>query len=177
MREVADARVHGTTGEAPAERFAREERQALQPLDGRPSFRQVRELTRRVQVEPRGSPENDACVDVDTNHYSVPSGGSATRCFADGSQERWRLIGAQVSVVVSNGEVCVQHAGAEVASHGQRRGRRERAVDRAHLHGILARCPDGSDQPGAVPAAPDAARPGTGLLRPLAEYEQGAGDG
>ena len=153
MREVADARVHGTTGEAPAERFAREERQALRPLDGRPSFRQVRELTRRVQ--------NDACVDVDTNHYSVP----------------WRLIGAQVSVVVSNGEVRVEHAGAEVACHGQRRGRRERAVDRAHLHGILARCPDVSDQPGAVPVAPDAALPGTDLLRPLAEYEQVTGGG
>jgi transposase len=153
MREVADARVHGTTGEAPAERFAREEKQVLRPLDGRPSFRQVRELTRRVQ--------NDACVDVDTNHYSVP----------------WRLIGAQVSVVVSNGEVRIHHAGAEVACHAQRRGRRERAVDRAHLHGILARCPGVSDQPGAVPAAPDAALPGTDLLRPLAKYEQVAGGG
>jgi transposase len=91
MRQVADMRVHGTTGEVPAERFAREEQQALRPLDGRPAFRQMRELTRRVQT--------DACVDVDTNHYSVP----------------WRLIGAQVSVVVSNGVVRVHHAGAEVA--------------------------------------------------------------
>ena len=94
MREVADMRVHGTTGEAPAARFAREERQALRPLDDRPAFRQMRELTRRVQT--------DACVDVDTNHYSVP----------------WTLIGAQVSVVVSNGAVRVHHAGAEVACHG-----------------------------------------------------------
>ena len=74
MREVADTRVHGTTGEAPIARFEREERQALRPLNGRPPFRQLRELTRRVQ--------NDACVDVDTNHYSVP----------------WRLIGAEVTV-------------------------------------------------------------------------------
>src|SRR5215217_4344654 len=76
MREVADTRVHGTTGEAPLVRFEREERQALRPLGGRPPFRQLRELIRRVQ--------NDGCVDVDTNHYSVP----------------WRLIGAEVSVVV-----------------------------------------------------------------------------
>jgi transposase len=153
MREVADARVHGTTGEVPAVRFVREERQALRLLDGRPPFRQMRELTRRVQ--------NDACVDVDTNHYSVP----------------WTLIGAMVSVVVSGGEVRVHHAGTEVACHDQRRGRRERAVDRAHLHGILARCPGNSDQPGAVSATPDAALPGTDLLRSLAEYEQVVGGG
>jgi hypothetical protein len=153
MRQVADMRVHGTTGEVPAERFAREEQQALRPLDGRPAFRQMRELTRRVQT--------DACVDVDTNHYSVP----------------WRLIGAQVSVVVSNGAVRVHHAGAEVACHVQRRGRRERAVDRAHLHGILARGPDIPDQPGSPAAMPNAALPGIDLLRPLAEYEQVAGGG
>ena len=64
MREVADTRVHGTTGEAPIARFEREEAAALRPLAGRPPFRQLRELTRRVQ--------NDGCVDVDTNHYSVP---------------------------------------------------------------------------------------------------------
>ena len=153
MREVADVRVHGTTGEVPAERFAREERQALRPLDDRPAFRQMRELTRRVQ--------NDACVDVDTNHYSVP----------------WTLIGAQVSVVVSNGAVHVHHTGAEVACHHQRRGRGERAIDRAHLHGVLARGPDAPGQPGHAPAMPDAALPSTDLLRPLAEYEQVAGGG
>jgi transposase len=60
MREVADTRVHGTTGEAPIVRFEPEERQALRLLNGRPPFRQPRELTRRVR--------NDACVDVDTNH-------------------------------------------------------------------------------------------------------------
>jgi len=70
MREVADVRVHGTTGEVPMVRFEREERQVLRPLAGRPAFRQMRELARKVQ--------NDGCVDVDTNHYSVP----------------WRLIGA-----------------------------------------------------------------------------------
>ncbi len=52
---VADTRVHGTTGEPPIVRFEREERQALRPLAGRPPFRHLHELTRRVQ--------NDACVD------------------------------------------------------------------------------------------------------------------
>ena len=62
------------TGEVPMVRFERDEAAALRPLNGRPPFRQFRELTRRVQ--------NDGCVDVDTNHYSVP----------------WMLIGTQVSI-------------------------------------------------------------------------------
>ena len=39
MREIADPRVHGTTGEPPFERFRRDEAAALRPLDGRPPFR------------------------------------------------------------------------------------------------------------------------------------------
>jgi hypothetical protein len=148
MREVADTRVHGTTGEAPIARFGREEAAALRPLAGRPPFRQLRELTRRVQ--------NDGCVDVDTNHYSVP----------------WALIGAPVSVVVSAGEVRVLHAGAEVARHGQRRGRRERAVDPAHLRGIVVGDAVARWREAALSTVTSA---GADLLRPLAEYERAAG--
>src|SRR5438309_3388499 len=42
-REVADVRVHGTTGEPPVARFGRDEAAARRPLAGRPPFRQVRE--------------------------------------------------------------------------------------------------------------------------------------
>ncbi len=148
-RDVADARVHGTTGEVPVVRFERDEAAALRPLGGRPPFRQLRELVRHVQ--------NDGCVDVDTNHYSVP----------------WRLIGAEVSVVVADGEVRISHAGAEVARHGQRRGRRERALDRAHLRGIVVGDRGGPRSGGAAAAVV----PGAELLRPLAEYEMAAGGG
>jgi transposase len=140
MREVADRRIHGTTGEPPIERFARAEAAALRPLGARPPFRQVRELVRRVQA--------DGCVEVDTNRYSVP----------------WRLIGASVSVVVSDGQVRVTHAGAEVACHAERRGRRERVTEAGHLADLLAR-----------PPVPAAAAPE--LLRPLAEYERLLGGG
>lgn len=149
MREVADTRVHGTTGEAPMKRFARAEAPALRPLNGRPPFRQLRELTRRVQ--------NDACVDIDTNHYSVP----------------WRLIGTEVTVQVGGGQIRIHHAGTEVACHNVRLGRRERAVDRTHLHGIVPCRPDAANDAAAVPAMP----PGIELLRPLAEYEQVTGGG
>jgi transposase len=147
MREVADVRVHGTTGETPIARFEREEAAALRPGTGRPPFRQMRELTRRVQ--------NDGCVDVDTNHYSVP----------------WKLIGAQVSIVVSGGEVRISYAGAEVAHHDQRRGRRERAVDATHLCGIVVGAAGTRRTDGGLAAVP----PGADLLRPLAEYERATG--
>jgi len=152
MREVADTRMHGTTGEAPIARFEREEAQALRPLGGRPPFRQLRELSRRVQ--------NDACVDVDTNHYSVP----------------WKLIGAEVSVQVGDGQVRIHHAGIEVACHAKRLGRRERAVDRAHLHGIVP-CRPGLASDTDVEVTSPAMPTGIELLRSLAEYEQVTGGG
>jgi hypothetical protein len=62
-REIADVRVHGTTGEAPLVRFERDEASALKPLAGRPPFRQMRELVRRAQA--------DCAVEVDGNRYSV----------------------------------------------------------------------------------------------------------
>ena len=63
-RDVANARVHGTTGEAPAERFAKEEASRLKPLAGRPVFRSCRTLERKVG--------NDCAVEVDGNSYSAP---------------------------------------------------------------------------------------------------------
>ena len=130
-------------------------------LDGRPPFCQLREPTRRMQIEPGGLRENDACVDIDNKYCSVP----------------WRLIGAEVSMVVSWGEIRIHHAGTEVACHDRRLGRRERAVERAHLHGIVA---GRREMPGDVEAGPAPSAgppPDLELLRPLAEYEQVAGGG
>jgi transposase len=114
MREIADRRLHGTTGEAPIARFTREEAAALRPLDGRPPFDPMRELIRRVKT--------DATVEVDTNSYSVP----------------WRLIGETVAVTVASGRISVRHGGGEVASHGEIAGRRQRVMAAAHLEGIPA---------------------------------------
>jgi len=88
MREVADARVHGTTGDAPIERFRRDELAALKAPPGRPPFRQLREVIRRVHA--------DGCIDLDTNHYRVPPARPWSRLLrsrigvADGaSSARW----------------------------------------------------------------------------------------
>ena len=148
MREVADQRVHGTTGEVPLIRFQQDEAAALAALDGRPPFGQRRELARRVQA--------DCAVAVDGNSYSVP----------------WRLIGESVQVTVCGGQVRVSHAGQEVAVHAETAGRRQRIVDPTHFHGVagVARPVGGIAAAASIPAPP-------ALLRPLAEYERAAGGG
>ncbi len=117
MREIADVREHGTTGEAPLERFRRDEATSLRPLDGRPPFRQMRDLIRCVQA--------DCCVEVDTNAYSVP----------------WRLIGETVRVVVVGGRVSIHHRGQEVAVHPETAGRRQRLIEPAHFAGLAPQRP------------------------------------
>ena len=109
-REVTDQREHGTTGVAPAARFA-EEAGALRPLAGRAPFGQLRDLVRKVQA--------DCAIDLDTNSYSVP----------------WRPIGESVQVVVLAGRVIIRHAD-QVADHPQCTARRQRIVDRAHFVGV-----------------------------------------
>jgi len=125
MREIADARDHGTTEEPPIERFRRAEAAALRPLDGRPPFRQVRELKRRVQA--------DCSIELDANSYSAP----------------WRLIGETVEVVVAGGRVSIRHAGREVAVHPETTGRRQRVTDPAHFVGVV-----GGPRPAPQPVAP-----------------------
>ena len=102
-RARSDRRRHGTTGEVPLERFAREA-ESLRPCAGRPPFGQLRDLIRTVHA--------DCAVVVDTNAYSVP----------------WRLIGERVRVVVSGGRVRVHHGRDVVAEHPEHPGRHERVT-------------------------------------------------
>jgi transposase len=125
-REIADKRVHGTTGERPIVRFA-DEAGALRPLGGRAPFGQLRDLVRKVRA--------DCAIDLDTNSYSVP----------------WRLVGETVQVVVFAGRVIVRHAGEVVADHPLCDGRRQRITDRAHLAGLVGADPIRARAPLAVP--------------------------
>ena len=154
MREVADVRVHGTTGEPPIERFNRDERATLRPLQAKAPFLQVRELNRRVHT--------DACIELDTNRYSVP----------------WKLIGETVTVVVAEQQVRVLYASQEVACHAQCGDRRSGVIERGHLVGIVGAHLVGASwlaRPGAAATPlPEAAAE---LLRPLTEYETALGGG
>lgn len=115
---------------------------ALRALQGRAPFQRIRELCRKVHKE--------ACVEVDTNRYSVP----------------WRLIGEQTQVLVDHGQVKIFHAGTLVAEHGEISGRRGCSLQPEHLKGVVRL----SDPTQAVAVRSE-------LLRPLAEYEQVAGGG
>lgn len=112
-REIADRRIHGTTGEAPIRRFE-DEVSALRPLAGRPPFGQLRDLVRKVR--------SDCVIDLDANSSSVP----------------WRLIGESVQVAVAAGRVVVRHAGAVVAEHLQCEGRGQRIIERSHFAGLVS---------------------------------------
>ena len=147
-RDIADLRVHGTTGEAPIDRFLREEAGALRAVRGIPPFTTHRDLMRSVGA--------DCAVAIDGNAYSVP----------------WRLIGGRVRVTVGNEIVRIHHGGREVAVHAELKGRHGRIVDDAHLAGLVGtRERPVHLAPPRPPPAPAA------LLRPLAEYEAVVGGG
>lgn len=60
---IADGRIHGTTHEVPRERFDRDERMKLIPVDQRPPSRECRTVRRLVGF--------DGYVEVETNRYPV----------------------------------------------------------------------------------------------------------
>jgi transposase len=148
-REVADVRIHGTTGEAPLERFLRDEAHRLRPLADRPSFQPTREWTRRVQ--------SDCTIELHRNWYSVP----------------WRLLGETVRVVQHGERLTIHHGATVVAEHAVAAGTRVRRVEPAPLAGISGHAiskavsPAGA-RPNALATPP--ADGGLTLLRPLAEY-------
>ena len=142
-REIADQRVHGTTGEVPIERFQRAEASALRPVAGTPPFAASRELVRKVQA--------DCAIEVDGNAYSVP----------------WRLIGERVRVILAGDQLRVCHAGREVAVHPRCAGRFERRIDPRHFAGVA-----GFQSKAVVAPAPAVGTADPELLRPLIEYER-----
>jgi transposase len=134
-RDIADTRVHGTTGEVPIERFERSEAAALRSIAGIPSFAAVRELVRKVHP--------DCAIEVDGNAYSVP----------------WRLIGETVRVTLADEQLRVSHGGREVAVHRVCTGRRERRVDPHHFAGVVGFRSKVTLPPAAPIADPDLLRP------------------
>ena len=156
-RETADVREHGTTGEAPAVRFERDEKRALKSIDGIGPFETTRELRRTVS--------NDCSVEVDTNAYSVP----------------WKLVGLAVQVIVTAALVRVVHGGGEVAVHPRSGGRLQRIRTPEHFDGIGRphRVVPISIEGGPIDDGPGMSEPATdvppALLRPLSEYEAVAG--
>ena len=109
---TADARIHGTTGERPVDRYEKLEAAALQPLPERPLPVRERRLRRRVAT--------DCLVDVDAVRYSVPH----------------RLVKEDVEVLVLAEHVVVFHDGREVARHRRSLQPKQRVIDPAHYDGL-----------------------------------------
>jgi transposase len=107
--EVADVRVHGTTHERPAERFALEQ---LTPLGARPPYRYERVQQRRVA--------NDALVTVGASRYSVPVA----------------YVGQTISVHEGIGHYEFFHHDQLVARH-QKATRHSVVMEPAHYAGLL----------------------------------------
>jgi transposase len=149
MREVADLRIHGTTGERPLDRFLRDEAKALRPLGAKAPFVQARELVRRVH--------SDLCVELETNHYSVP----------------WRYIGEQVCVRTENGELTILYGGKEIARHLICSGRNQRIVDTRHFEGVALGGALTLETPGKSGSLRSVAGE---LQRPLSDYEAAVGN-
>jgi transposase len=108
----ADRRVHGTTHEAPLDRFLRDEQAALRPLPTRPLPRREQRLRRRVAA--------DAFVDVETVRYSVP----------------YHLVREQVEVAVGDDSVRIFHGTTLVATHRRGREPYARVLEPAHVAGL-----------------------------------------
>ena len=147
--EIADLRIHGTVEEKPLERFLRDEVHTLKTLLNKPSFIQIRELSRKVHV--------DACIELDTNHYSVPCS----------------LVGQCVTIQVVNDVVRIFHKNLEVSCHTICEGRRKQIVDIKHLKGIVGSFVySKSTHIDSLNRKLDSE-----LLRPLSEYEALTGGG
>lgn len=109
---VVDQREHGTTHEAPAARFERDERHALRPLPLRPPVAREKRLRRKVA--------NDALVDVDTVRYSVPH----------------RLVKQSVEVLVGESQVTIFQGSKVVARHERSFEPHSKVVDPSHYEGL-----------------------------------------
>ena len=115
LDEVANPRIHGTTGVTPFSRLADEQ---LQPLPGH------RFDTSHISYRQAG---HDCRVTYQTNTYSVPA------------------AYAQQTVLVKETEdgrlIIINAAGEVIAEHRVRRGHHQAAVDPAHYAGLPAPLP------------------------------------
>jgi transposase len=149
-REIADLRIHGTTGERPLERFERAEAMALMALNGKPSYLAEQEFSRRVA--------KDCCVQVEGNWYSVPAA----------------LVRQNVTVQIRDQQVLIRQGGRIVARHSrQAANQRSRQVIAGHWAGLVPQRAIEAAQAGTNTNSGvvelDAVRRSS-LARPLSDY-------
>jgi transposase len=122
----ADRRVHGTTHEAPLDRFRRDEQAALRALPARPLPRREQRVRRRVA--------HDAFIDVDTVRYSVP----------------YSLVREHVEVAVGDDTVQIFQGTTLVATHRRVREPFAQVLEPAHVAGLWRVAPTTDTSAGDV---------------------------
>jgi transposase len=147
LTTVADARVHGTTGVRPIDRFPQEN---LVDLRNVPPYRLESPILRQV-----GS---DARICFKANRYSVP----------------WRLVGRQIEVRAENDEVVLLLDGQAVARHAALSGRFQERIDPAHFRGLFRMV---VDEDPAKPSHDPRFPVEDVMVRDLSLYDQVAGIG
>ncbi len=141
--EVANQRVHGTTGRVIAEALAQEQPYLL-PITGHRHYPFVPGVRRQVA--------RDAYVQYRTNRYSVP----------------WELTGAPVAVQATEGRLELYAEGVRIAVHEEHPGRHQLITQQAHHQGMPF-APTGPPSPHKLHlqlGAPEVE------VRPLASYER-----
>ncbi|QPN70108.1 IS21 family transposase [Synechococcus sp. CBW1108] len=149
-REIADLRIHGTTGERPLERFERAEAGALMALNDRPSYLAEQEFSRRVA--------KDCCVQVEGNWCSVPAA----------------MVRQNVTVQIRDQQVLIRQGGRIVARHTrQAANQRSRQVIAGHWAGLVPQraieAAQAGNGPGAAVVELESVRRSS-LARPLSDY-------
>jgi transposase len=147
-REIADLRIHGTTGERPLDRFQRAEAAALMALNGKPSYLAEQEFSRRVA--------RDCCVQVEGNWYSVPAA----------------LVRQNVMVQIRDQQVVIRQGGRIVARHTrQEANQRSRQVIAGHWAGLVPqRAIEAAQADGLAEVVTLDAVRRSSLARPLSDY-------
>jgi transposase len=147
-REIADVRIHGTTGERPLQRFERDEASALKALNGKPSFLAEQEFSRRVA--------KDCCVQVEGNWYSVPAA----------------LVRQSVVVQIRDQQVVIRQGGRIVARHSRHpANQRSRQVIAGHWAGLVPqRVIEQASGAGPAEVVPMAEVRSSTLARSLSDY-------
>lgn len=112
LKDVANVRIHGTTGERPADRWEREKPH----LQGVPPTPYDTRITRAVGVN------HQTRVEFQTNTYTVPP----------------RFVGQTLTLKAGPDRVTLYHGDTEVASHVRSYGRRKDVEDPVHTKAILA---------------------------------------
>lgn len=111
IRQTADQRIHGTTHQKPAERFAEE---CLRPIGAKPPYILQSSCIRKVP--------NDCLVSFESNRYSVP----------------WQYVNREVDVQPGpNNEIKIFYNGNLIAQHQRINGRFKVIADQEHYHNIL----------------------------------------